>query len=197
MDTKEKNKRLELHRVAVAARDMGCAREGFLMIPELNCEPGDNRYQPLLFGAVVSYARPFTSNDGFGSLSAKWARFPSDALLKAHLEIIEYRNTVAAHSDISTNKLHVYPTGVRLVIGENTHVLDEPMYAVATPLLNKSDIAKYVALCDFQWGRMMDAIIAGMEQRFMRRPGLPPEPFEFQYDRMETLDSIAPKSVTD
>lgn len=195
MDKKEKNERLELHRLAVAARDMGCAKEGFLMISELKCEPGDNRYQPLLFGAVVSYARPFTANDGFGALSAKWAKLPTDELQVAHQEIIEYRNTVAAHSDIRTSKLHIYPTGVQLIIGENSLVLEEPMYAVATPLLNKSDITKYMALCDYQQDRMTDMIIAGMEQRFMRRPGLPPVPFEFQYDQIEVLDLSAHRSV--
>jgi len=171
--------------IAVAARDMGCAKEGFLMISELKCEPGDNRYQPLLFGAVVSYARPFTANDGFGALSAKWSKFPTGELQEAHQEIIDYRNTVAAHSDISTNKLHIYPTGVSLMIGEKSLTLDEPMYAVSTPLLNKSDIVKYISLCEYQRDRMTDVIVAGMEQRFMRRPGLPPVPFEFRHDRIE------------
>lgn len=189
MDKKEKNERLELHRVAVAARDMGCAKEGFLMILELDCEPGDSRYQPLLFGAVVSYARPFTANDGFGALSGRWAKFSSGELQVAHQQIIQYRNTVAAHSDISTNKLHIYPTGVTVVAGEVSITLDEPMYSVGTPLLNKSDIARYIVLCDYQRDRMTDATIAGMEKRFMRRPGLPAIPFQFHHDRMEILDS--------
>ncbi|HHX4054600.1 MAG: hypothetical protein ACN6QT_33625 [Burkholderia contaminans] len=43
--------------------------------------------------------------------------------------------------------------------------------------------------------RLTDMIIAGMEQRFMRRPGLPPVPFEFQYDQIEVLDLSAHRSV--
>jgi hypothetical protein len=65
------------------------------------------------------------------------------------------------------------------------------MYAVGTPLLNQSDISKYIALCEYQRDRMTDVIIAGMEQRFMRRPGLPPVPFEFRHDQMEVLDPPA------
>ncbi|MFJ1260747.1 hypothetical protein [Cupriavidus sp. CuC1] len=186
MDKKEKNARLELHRVAVAARDIDCATQGFELILELGSEPADTRYQPLLFGAVVSYARPFTSNDGFGFLPAKWHKFERREFSIAHDEIMKYRNTVVAHSDISKNKLHIYPTGVSLRVGEISFTLDEPMYAVATPLLNKSDIPKYIALCKYQHERMMSATIAAVEQRFMRKEGLPPVPFEFRHDQPET-----------
>lgn len=187
MDKKELNARLELHRVAVAARDMDCARAGFSMILELDCEPADNRYQPLLFGAVTSYARPFTNNKGFGALPAKWERFESEEFNNLHKEIIDYRNTVAAHSDIATNRLQILPTGVQLVVGGRSFTLDEPAYGVGTPLIGKSEIPTYIALCEYQRDRMSNATIAEMERRFMRRPGLPPVPFEFRYDQPELL----------
>lgn len=187
MDKKELNARLELHWVAVAARDMDCAKAGFSMILQLNCEPGDNRYQPLLFGAVTSYARPFTKNKGFGTLPAKWERFESDEFNSAHKQVMDYRNTVAAHSDISKNRLRILPTGVQLVVGEHSMILDEPAYGVGTPLIGKSEIPIYIALCEYQRDRMSSATIAEMERRFMRRAGLPPVPFDFRYDQAEVL----------
>lgn len=186
MDKRERNLRLELHRVAVAARDIECARHGFQLLLDLGCEPADNNYQPILFGAVASYARPFSSNDGFGLLPTRWRKFKSQTLAAAHGELIEYRNTVVAHSDINTNKLYIYPTGVALRVGEHEHTLDEPMYAVATPLLNKSEIPLYIELCESQYSRMQASTINSMEERFMRNPEIPPSPFEFKIDGKET-----------
>ena len=181
MENKERNIKLEFHRVAVAARDIDCAEQGFKLILELNCEPADNRYQTLLFGAVISYARPFTSNDGFGTLPRKWQKFDSQDLQNLHTKIIDYRNTVAAHSDIKHNKLYIYPRGSILRIGEISQALDEPMYAIATPLLNKDEIPKYIELCQYQHGRMLDATIEFAKERFTQEG----EPFEFSHEQSE------------
>ena len=177
MENKERHSRLEFHRIAVAARDIECAAQGFQLILELNCEPADNRYQTLLFGAVISYARPFTSNDGFGSLPKKWQKFYSHHLQEKHAEIIEYRNTVAAHSDIKHNKLYIYPRGNILQIGEKSHFLDEPAYAITTPLLTKDEIPRYIELCQYQHTRLLDATIEFIKGHYTQESG----PFEFNY----------------
>ncbi len=185
MDLAEKNKKKELHRVAVAHRDIGCAKSGFDAILSSGAEPGDNIYQPLIFGAVVSYCRPFMNSDGLGRSSKKWTRFDDFALKDRHRELIEYRNSAVAHSSISQNDLHIWPTGVSISSGDKTIVLDEPGFAVRMPLLNGSSLPNYIELCEFQIARMIEYLIPEMEARFMRK-GLLPIPFILTHDDLES-----------
>jgi hypothetical protein len=183
MDVVERSKKLEIHRVAVAARDIQCAKEGFEAICNLNSEPADNLYQTLLFGAVISYCRPFTSSERLGRSSRKWSRFGNDANKKYHDILLDYRNSVVAHSDINNNKLYIYPTGMTLTVGEHSIQLDEPMFGVATPLLNKSDMQFFIDLCSIQCSRMHEFLIPEIESRF-RGKGLEPAPIQFSHEKV-------------
>lgn len=184
MDIVEKNKKLEFHRVAVAVRDIQCAKEGFEAIYTLGSEPADNLYQTLLFGAVISYCRPITTSEGLGRSTKKWISFKNNEKYKKfHEELLDYRNNVVAHSHIENNKLYIYPTGMVLTAGEKSIELDEPMFGVKTPLLNKSDIVWYIELCEFQCSRMYDYLIPEIEARFMRK-GLDLVPIRFNHEEM-------------
>ncbi|CAA0093728.1 Uncharacterised protein [Zhongshania aliphaticivorans] len=183
MDIIEKNKKLEIHRVAVAARDIQCAKEGFEAIYKFDSEPADNLYQTLLFGAVISYCRPFMSSEGLGRSSKRWNRFESDIDKKYHEILLNYRNNVVAHSDIDNNKLYIYPTGMILTVGEHSIELDEPMFGVTTPLLNKSDMEFFINLCSTQCSRMYNFLIPEIESRF-RGKGLTPAPIRFNHEEI-------------
>lgn len=183
MDVVERSKKLEIHRVAVAARDIQCAKEGFEAIYKFNSEPADNIYQTLLFGAVISYCRPFTSSEGLGRSSKRWSRFESSVDKKYHDILLDYRNNVVAHSDIDNNKLYIYPTGMKLTAGEHSIELDEPMFGITTPLLNKSDMEFFIDLCSAQCSRMYGFLIPEIESRF-RSKGLEPTPIQFSHEEV-------------
>ena len=54
--------------------------------PEDTVEVGLNNplYLPLLQAIVISYARPFTYNDGLGLLPKQWSTFENQQFKKAH-----------------------------------------------------------------------------------------------------------------
>lgn len=183
VDIVRRNKNLELHRVAVAARDIGCAKDGFNAIISLDSNPADHMYQVLLFGAVISYCRPFIGSEGLGKSSTKWTRFDDRKIKNLHTDLLSYRNSTVAHSDIDNNQLHIYPTGMILRVGNNEHKLDEPMFGVSTPLLKKDNVPLYIKLCDIQCKRMYEFLIPEMESRFRNR-GLPTKSIIFKYDEV-------------
>ncbi len=184
MSRKRINQSLEVHRIAVAARDISCAKDGFENIVELNANLGDKLYQSLLFGAVTSYCRPFTNNDGFGNMAGKWKKFGEhEELSKTHSELINFRNKVVAHSDISSNELIIYPVSGTLTVGEHSHVLEEPMFGVSTPLLSLKDVESAIKLCEFQESRMYDYLIDEIGVRFAE-PLNGGNPFKFDHREM-------------
>lgn len=181
MSKQKINQSLEVHRVAVAARDIECAQDGFEKIFELNASPADKLYQPLLFGAVTSYCRPFTNNDGFGSLPKKWKKFgDKEQFSHLHEELFCYRNSVVAHSDITSNKLVICPPSGVLQIDNQSHIITEPMFAVRTPLLGLETIREAIELCAFQQNRMLEFLIDEIGERFSA-PINGGNPFEFNH----------------
>ncbi|KAB0458330.1 hypothetical protein [Vibrio kanaloae] len=184
MSKKRLNQSLEVHRIAVAARDISCAQDGFENILELNAQLGDKLYQSLLFGAVTSYCRPFTNNDGFGNMASKWKKFAgNEVLAETHSQMIDYRNKVVAHSDISSNELTIYPVGGTLIAGEQRHILDEPMFGVSTPLLSIENVRSAVTLCKYQESRMNEYLIKEIGTRFSE-PLNGGYPFKFNHLEM-------------
>lgn len=181
MNKNEKYTNLELHRVAVAARDITCAVESFSLMIEMKADQASDLYMSLLFGAVVSYCRPFTNNDGLGKSSKKWSQFGDTNLTELHIELIDYRNNVVAHSDIKNNKLLIFPSGVNVQVGEDLITTDVPFFAIKTPLLNDDRIKSYIDLGKFQIDRMYGFLIPEMEARYMNKD-IPPIPFEFRHD---------------
>ena len=70
-------------------------------------------YYPLLEAIVISYARPFTQNNGLGQLVKKWGGFTNRRHKEAHEKIIRSRNELVAHSDPFVRKVKIEPPGVR------------------------------------------------------------------------------------
>tara|TARA_R110001583_G_scaffold194622_1_gene365984 strand:- start:1665 stop:2219 length:555 start_codon:yes stop_codon:yes gene_type:complete len=172
LSKERKNKSLELHRIAVAARDIECAQDGFKNIETLKAKPADKLYQPLIFGAVASYCRPFTNNDGFGILPKRWKKFEGlSELMDTHKKLIDYRNIVVAHSSITCNKLTIYPPNAILTVGEHSQELLHPGYGVSTPLLGPDWISKSIEVCEFQHNRMVVYLEREINERFSQPTG--------------------------
>lgn len=60
---------------------------------------GGDIWRALVHAIVVSYARPFTSNDPIGALSSKWSRFPHKWRAALHKDLMDLRHKAMAHSD--------------------------------------------------------------------------------------------------
>lgn len=56
-------------------------------------------YTPLICSICVTYARPFTDNDGVGMISAKFARHTDPKLQQTHDLLVARRNSFYAHQD--------------------------------------------------------------------------------------------------
>ncbi len=66
-------------------------------------------YLPLLEAIIISYARPFTDNEGVGKLPKKWFQFDSERFAQAHENILKYRNDLVAHTDKNARKIQIVP----------------------------------------------------------------------------------------
>jgi hypothetical protein len=69
----------------------------------------DPTFFSLQMACVVSYARPFTSNEGLGALAGKLAKYHNAAQQQLHSDLITLRNKFFAHNDIEFRTITVIP----------------------------------------------------------------------------------------
>jgi len=104
--------RRDLYRLVVARSDFNealqSARYGIAHIRDER----NPLWAPLQDAALVSYARPFTSNKPFGKLPSRYEQFDSLDLRQLHQQILELRHKTIAHSDLKIRSVIVVPRGV-------------------------------------------------------------------------------------
>jgi hypothetical protein len=66
------------------------------------------------YAVVVTYGRPFKSNQSVGALEAKWNRFDDPLLQASHRHFLTQRDEVVAHSELRWRPLAIAPRGTRL-----------------------------------------------------------------------------------
>jgi hypothetical protein len=94
-------------RLARAQFDMRCARAVADVLLNRHDDHGAFAYG-LLAGMVASYTRPFMSSDAYGALEGKWSDFPGRPELKGHhLQMLDKRNSLLAHNDLTEHRASV------------------------------------------------------------------------------------------
>jgi len=77
-------------------------------------------YNPLVEAIVISYARPFTTNNSLGELKKEWHKFSHPRIQRAHEKLLKARNELIAHSDMLVRNVKIHPPGRSAVKGCNT-----------------------------------------------------------------------------
>lgn len=100
---------------------------------EISTTLSNDLYPPMIAGIVVTYSKNFNQADGLGPLPSLFTKFSEPQLQTAHTKIIEARNKLYAHRDISVHTfknseggVSQYPVEVR-INDENTAFLFQPM----------------------------------------------------------------------
>lgn len=139
----------------------------------------ENEYSPLhiplLCSICVTYARPFTDNDGVGMISTKFARFSDEKLQSTHDLLWDARKRFYAHSDatvtavsLSGESLPIQPIDVtvsRRDTGQGTDLLTFG-YNLHEIRLRGIVIPDIQALCSELDRRLEAAITETMQQLF-------------------------------
>ena len=102
----------KFYKLAVAQSDIAAAYSACELFIERVDSMSHPLYYPLLVTIVVSYARPFIDNRGFGVLPKQWRDFQNPKYQSAHDLIIKARNEVFAHRDTKVAKVVIVPPGV-------------------------------------------------------------------------------------
>lgn len=123
---------------------------------EVKIQNEHNLYPPMIAGVAVTYAKNFNQAEGLGPLPRSFTRFPKSEMHIAHVRLIEARNTLYAHRDISAHSFKMndgrvtkYPVEVR-INNENTAFLFQPQL-IDIPPRRISSIRK---LIEFQMTRL-------------------------------------------
>jgi hypothetical protein len=106
-------RRRSLYRLAVARTDIGSARAVARYASAHVREFTDELWLPLQDAIIISYARPFSSNEPFGPIPARWRRFDNPSHQQLHDELIRSRNELVAHADASTRSVTIFPPNTR------------------------------------------------------------------------------------
>jgi len=112
-DEMNEHKRRELHKLIVADSDIVDTIYAVrLFIKEVDgiTHP---LFMPLQETIIISYARPFTDNEPFGTLSKKYCKFSSQRLADLHKKMIDTRNHYIAHSDSDVRRVTIIPPGTK------------------------------------------------------------------------------------
>jgi hypothetical protein len=116
------HKKREFHKLAVAHSDIRDAHEASVHLLKLLNVPREQRnyphagmdhplYRSLVSAIVVSYAKPFTQNEGFGVLKKKWTQFAHPKWNQCHARVLKARHEMFAHSDAAVRVLQIHPPG--------------------------------------------------------------------------------------
>lgn len=72
---------------------------------------------------IITYGRPFTSNDFFGPLPSSWSKFSDLVLKQTHDMLMDARDKRVAHNDRDSWHITIQPKGHKL-IGEYGRAAD-------------------------------------------------------------------------
>jgi hypothetical protein len=137
----------------IEARD-GCTH--LLSLPDI----GSHLEHCIGTGIAVSYARPFTANQGMAPLSAKFHKFPEQALETLHLALLEARNMVYGHTDVITQPTHL---SIPLSLDERSRIgivvtpEGNGKWFIRRPSFSREMFTQIANLCEFQKNRIHEA----------------------------------------
>lgn len=103
-----------LARLQVARADIDMARQMAEAANAMRLTKHDPTAWAFHYGVVVTYARPFKSNQSVGALEAKWSRFDDPALEANHRHLLTQRDEIVAHAELRWRPLVLTPPGTRL-----------------------------------------------------------------------------------
>ena len=181
MSRQQHNPKLRFYKLAVAQSDIGSALAGFRQIVELKLDSSESLFRTLIFGAIVSYAKPFVGNKMYGKLSKHWEEFPNTSLSRAHFELIELRHKIVAHNDWEDVQVVLIPPGSKLTVeGHPPIEVDEMCFAVKIPGVHESRIEDFIALCEHQDLALLEELGATKDILF-QPDDLPRGPFTLEF----------------
>ena len=131
---------MDKHKVIHQIRRLTIASDSFQQcltllthMEEISITLSSDLYPPMIAGVVVTYSKNFNQADGLGPLPNLFTKFPEPKLQIAHAKLIEARNKLYAHRDISAHTfknseggVSQYPVEVR-INDANTAFLFQPM----------------------------------------------------------------------
>lgn len=127
---------------------------------KLDLELEDDLYPPMIAGVVVTYSKNFNSASGLGPLPSAYLKFPTQELRTAHEKILESRNRLYAHRDLSyegrtrTMKSRE-PYSVEVTIShDSTAFLFQPIMVDISP----GRMDKIADLLRFQMSRLQEEL---------------------------------------
>ena len=138
----------EFHVLAVAHEDIQSARVVLEELMELSAGAADPIFRALVFGAIVTYARPFLANPNHPVL----ANFSSARFAHAHQELLEARHKLIDQPNPLDDQLVRVP--------RDGAPADDPdaTYAVRTDILILARLPIYIALCNFLELRIVERL---------------------------------------
>lgn len=151
----------ELHRLIVAQSDVSEAFQAWETYVETLPLENYALRRALLSAIVISYCRPFTSNEGFGVLPAKWSHYSDARHRKWHDQLLKARNEVIAHSDQAIRQVTIVPAGIELrpkLSGQLTPVSSEIGFEVQTYTFGIQHISKLGSMIGDVGKRMLSEI---------------------------------------
>ena len=116
-DTPDLAKKRNLARLHLARSDIQTAQR--LCEKALTLDLASNEPTSWAFhnAVVVTYARPFVSNDSVGALSSKWQRFDDPHLQLNHDLVMQQRDQVVGHSEAHWRPVVISGPGMQLQSG--------------------------------------------------------------------------------
>lgn len=150
------DKKKQLYKLAVALTDIMAAATSCNLFRETVDRINHPLYYPLLVSTVTCYARPFSDNKPLGSLPRQWRQFSDRRLQKTHDDIINARNKIIAHSDLSERKVMIIPPKCELGIHRNLG--EEVAFAVSSYYLPLEMFDLVQAVCADLGPRLLQAV---------------------------------------
>src|ERR1017187_1982309 len=138
-------------------------------------------YRAIETGIVVSYARPFGSNNGLGSLPKDFQIFDDRDAQHVHDRLLFARNTQEAHNDILRRGSLITssprtsgarlsdPLDIRIEITEDGHTF----WDLATPALATRELDRLIRMIGIQSDRVKNAIALSFDKMLKEKPRHP------------------------
>lgn len=101
----------QLWRLLLASKCIVRVRAGCVLLSDAKLPQESPLHYVTMAGIIVTYAKPFTENKGVGQLNDKFSTFSTPDLRELHNELLNSRNQLYGHQDISglTMGFHVVP----------------------------------------------------------------------------------------
>jgi hypothetical protein len=136
-------------------------------------------YTPLLSAIIVSYAKPFTDNQGLGVLKKHWRQFAHSKWAESHDRILKARHELYAHSDAQVRSIKIHPPGAqKLLSGKTTNKVG---YAIRGYIFTYNEI-QIIADLSYDLARRLHAEVERLIDDLYEGMELPAKEFWLRLD---------------